>query len=87
MRYIVPKGFIALDGVSLTIIDVDVGSETFSITLIPHTAQATNFGRKRAGDSVNVETDVLGRYVERLLESHLLRIQSKIQEEGVTREN
>ncbi len=87
VRYIVPKGFIALDGVSLTIIDVDVGSETFSITLIPHTAQATNFGRKRAGDSVNVETDVLGRYVERLLESHLLRIQSKIQEERVTREN
>ena len=87
MRYIVPKGFIAIDGVSLTVIDIDTETETFSITLIPHTAQATNFGTKRAGEIVNVEIDVLGRYVERLLESHLLRIQSKIEKGSVSREN
>jgi len=64
-RYIVPKGFIAVDGVSLTVIDAD--NETFSVMLIPFTRQHTALGGKGPGDLVNIETDIIGRYIERLL--------------------
>lgn len=66
-RYIVEKGSIALDGVSLTV--VDVTEDTFSVSLIPTTLERTTLGRKQAGDTVNVEVDILGKYVERLLQS------------------
>lgn len=65
LRYAVAKGFIAVDGASLTVVDVD--DETFSIAYIPHTLAATIAGRYRVGTAVNVESDILGRYVERLL--------------------
>jgi riboflavin synthase len=65
MRYVVSKGFIAVDGVSLTV--VWRGSESFQITLIPFTREHTNLGRKQIGDSVNLETDVLAKYVESLV--------------------
>lgn len=58
-RSIVPKGSIALDGVSLTV--VDVGPETFTVALIPMTLRSTILGRKRMGDHVNIETDILVR--------------------------
>lgn len=64
-RYIVPKGFIAVDGVSLTVIDADDGA--FSVMLIPFTRRHTVLGLKGPGDLVNIETDVVGRYIERLL--------------------
>jgi len=64
-RYIVPKGFIAVDGVSLTVVDTD--NETFSVMLIPFTRQNTALGGKGPGDLVNIETDIIGRYIERLL--------------------
>lgn len=64
-RYIVPKGFIAVDGVSLTVVDAD--NETFSVMLIPFTRQNTALGGKGPGDLVNIETDIIGRYIERLL--------------------
>lgn len=64
-RYVVVKGFIALDGVSLTV--ASVAKTTFDVALIPHTAQRTTLGSLRADDLVNVEVDVIGKYVERLL--------------------
>lgn len=57
MKYIFPKGFIALDGASLTIVDVDRGQNTFTVWLIPETLRITTFGFKKVGDRVNVEID------------------------------
>lgn len=65
LRYVVAKGSIAIDGISLTVVDVD--ELTFSVSIIPHTAQITTLGKKRPGDKVNLETDILARYVEKLL--------------------
>ncbi len=65
-RYLVPKGSIAIDGVSLTVVGVtDTG---FDVALIPHTLAETNLGDRRPGDRVNLEADVLGKYVVRYLE-------------------
>lgn len=60
------KGSIAVDGVSLTLVDVEEGR--FSVALIPHTLQVTTFGQLQPDDPVNLETDVLAKYVERQLE-------------------
>lgn len=68
-RYLVPKGSIALDGVSLTV--AEVGNDTVSVWLIPHTLAVTNLHTRRAGDLINLEFDVLGKYVERMLEARL----------------
>ncbi|MEX0610591.1 MAG: riboflavin synthase [Pirellulales bacterium] len=57
------KGSIAVDGVSLTLVDVE--EDRFSVALIPHTLAATTLGRRKVGDRVNLETDVLAKYVER----------------------
>ncbi len=64
-RYVAHKGSICIDGVSLTVNAVD-GSR-FGINLIPHTVAHTSFSRRRPGDAVNLEVDVVARYVERLL--------------------
>lgn len=66
MRYIIKKGSVAIDGTSLTV--VDFSTETFQVSLIPHTAQHTVLGSKKVGDDVNLEGDVLGKYIERLME-------------------
>lgn len=65
MRYIVEKGSIAVDGVSLTV--AETGPDAFSVVLIPHTRAVTTLGQLNPGDWVNLEVDVLGKYVERLL--------------------
>jgi len=65
MRYIAPKGSIAVDGISLTV--VEVGEDWFTVWIVPHTWQATNLATRQIGDSLNIETDILARYVERLL--------------------
>jgi riboflavin synthase len=65
MRQIASKGSVAVDGVSLTVVDVE--PERFSVALIPHTLAMATFGTLRAGDRVNIETDVLAKYVERQL--------------------
>ncbi len=65
LRYIVEKGSIAIDGISLTVATVAAGR--FSVSVIPHTAAVTVLGRKRPGDTVNLETDIIGKYVEKLL--------------------
>ena len=59
------KGSIAVDGISLTVVDVD--HDTFSVALIPHTLSVTTLGERKIGDSVNLETDVLAKYVQRSL--------------------
>ena len=66
MRYVVEKGSITVDGVSLTI--TAVGADSFELVLIPHTLDVTVLGMRRVGDRVNVEVDILAKYVERLLE-------------------
>ena len=63
--YIVEKGSIAIDGISLTV--AEVGESWFSISAIPHTVAVTTLGEKRPGDTVNLENDVIGKYVEKLL--------------------
>ncbi|MBM3473570.1 MAG: riboflavin synthase [Armatimonadetes bacterium] len=64
-RTIAPKGSIAIDGISLTV--VECRGATFSVAIIPHTLAETNLGERRPGERVNLETDVLAKYVERLL--------------------
>jgi riboflavin synthase len=66
-RYVVEKGSVAVEGVSLTVADLD--DEGFAIALVPHTLAATTLGALAAGDEVNLEVDVLAKYVERLLGS------------------
>lgn len=66
MRYVVPKGSIAVDGISLTVVSVE--KHTFRLYLIPETIENTTLKGKKAGDRVNIETDILAKYVERLLE-------------------
>ena len=65
-RYIAPKGSVALDGTSLTVNEVE--AVRFGVNLIPHTLTVTTWGRKKAGDRVNIEIDPLARYVARLME-------------------
>lgn len=65
LKYVVEKGSIALDGISLTVASCDKSG--FSIAVIPHTLDATTLHLKRPGDKVNLEADILGKYVEKLL--------------------
>lgn len=65
LRYIVEKGSICIDGISLTVAAVD--DRSFRVSMIPHTRAVTNFSSKRVGSSVNLECDVVGKYVEKLL--------------------
>jgi riboflavin synthase len=65
MRYVVYKGSVCVDGVSLTI--SNLFDDSFEVALIPHTKQVTTLGHKRVGAHVNIEVDLLGRYIERLL--------------------
>jgi len=64
-RYLAPKGSICIDGVSLTVNEVD--GARFGVNLIPHTIDVTTFKARRTGDAVNIEVDLLARYVEQLL--------------------
>ena len=68
LRYVVPRGSIAVDGVSLTVAAVE--RSRFSVSLVPHTAAETTLGRKQPGDMVNLETDLIGKYVEKLLQPY-----------------
>lgn len=65
MNYIIPKGSIALDGISLTV--VDFSKNGFGISLIPHTLEVTTLGLKKIGDKVNLEADMIGKYVTKIL--------------------
>ena len=65
MPYVVSKGFIAVDGISLTVVDRD--SSSFSVSVIPYTRDHTVLGVRQAGDQVNLETDIVARYVEQFV--------------------
>ncbi len=81
LRYIIEKGSIAIDGISLTVAYVD--EEVFKISMIPHTGEATTLLSKKAGDSVNLENDLIGKYVEKLL---FTKEEKKEEKEEVTLE-
>ena len=70
-RYLVPKGSVTVDGVSLTV--VEVGDESFTVSLIPETLARTTLGLKQPGDPVNLEVDVMAKYVEKLLQERTSR--------------
>jgi riboflavin synthase len=67
MRYVVPQGSIAIDGVSLTVGEIDDSKSTITVWLIPQTLELTNLGKKSPADEVNIEVDILAKYVERLV--------------------
>lgn len=82
LKYIVQKGSVALNGVSLTVTDVtDTG---FSVHLTEHTLEHTTFHRAKVGDEVNIETDIIGKYVEKMLGQKEQKVitESKLREEG-----
>ena len=64
-KYLVPKGSVTIDGISLTVVEVLDGA--FSVVIIPHTAQVTTMGARQVGDAVNLEADILGKYVVKFL--------------------
>ena len=75
LRYIVEKGSVAIDGTSLTVVYVD--EFMFKVSIIPHTAKESTLLNKNLGQTVNIECDVIGKYVERLLKFDNLKINSK----------
>jgi riboflavin synthase len=72
----IAKGSVAVDGISLTI--NACGTDNFSVSVIPHTAKLTTIGFKNKGDRVNIETDMIGKYVERLLSGVPRRNQGRV---------
>jgi riboflavin synthase len=66
--YLVQKGSVTVEGISLTISDLQ--GDAFQVAIIPYTAENTTLGRKRVGEQVNIEVDIIGKYVKRLLEGH-----------------
>ena len=82
MRYIVTKGSVAIDGISLTV--AESADRTFALSIIPHTWDNTTLRDKRAGDPVNIECDILGKYVEKLLGGHLAGVDRYADRGGVS---
>ena len=80
LKYIVEKGSVAIDGVSLTVTFVEPGG--FGVSVIPHTAKSTTLPGKAAGDAVNLENDMIGKYIERLMSFE----QAEGQKSGITME-
>ncbi len=75
-RYLVEKGSIAVDGISLTV--AALGSNWFEIAVIPHTWKVTNLSRLKSGDAVNLEVDILAKYVERMLQAYCNEPKSRL---------
>jgi riboflavin synthase len=84
IRYIIKKGSIAVDGASLTVVDFNANS--FQVSLIPHTAHKTTVGFKNIGESVNLESDLVGKYIERLMEPRAAPGQDGAKGGGITLE-
>jgi riboflavin synthase len=80
MKFVVEKGFVALDGVSLTV--VGRNSTGFSVALIPHTRKITTFGEKRPGDAINVEVDMTAKYVQQIARAYLPRAAGRATKTG-----
>ena len=84
LRYVVEKGSITIDGISLTV--ARVGPESFAISAIPHTVAVTVLKDRRAGDKVNLETDIIGKYVEKLLTTGPVQTAEPKQTSGITKD-
>ena len=86
LRHIIEKGSIALDGISLTV--AQLTASTFSVSVIPHTRAETNLATKKVGDVLNLENDLIGKYVERLMMQPLSNSpeQTKQKQTGITKE-
>ncbi len=85
MRYVVRKGSIAIDGISLTVVEAD--EKTFSVAIIPHTWEHTNLRHRIAGDQVNLETDIIGKYVEKLIGGEYARPEGPIRASDYRRDD
>ena len=86
LPYLVEKGSVTVDGISLTV--VDILRRSFTVTIIPHTALLTTIGFKGPGDTVNIEVDVIGKYVARFLNKGMdkdTRLMKTLMEEGFVR--
>lgn len=85
LKYIVEKGSVALDGISLTV--AAVSEKDFKVSIIPHTASETTLLSKKAGDCINIECDMIGKYVEKLLGLNSVDNQKQVcKPSGITRE-
>ena len=83
MKYVVEKGRVTIDGASLTVIDTDDDAAIFSVSLIPHTLENITLGKKKVGDFVNIETDLFGKYVEKILKFNNAETEKK-EKSGIT---
>ena len=83
IKYVVEKGRVTIDGASLTVIDTDDVSGIFSVSLIPHTLENITLGKKKVGDYVNIETDLFGKYVEKILKFNNAETEKK-EKTGIT---
>lgn len=83
LPYLVEKGSVTVDGVSLTV--VDVLHDGFTVAIIPHTASVTTLGSRRPGDHVNLEVDVVAKYVERMLTPHVTAREARPASDGAVR--
>ena len=83
IKYVVEKGRVTIDGASLTVIDTDDVSGIFSVSLIPHTLENITLGKKKVGDYVNIETDLFGKYVEKILKFNNTETEKK-EKSGIT---
>jgi riboflavin synthase len=87
LKYIVKKGSVAVDGISLTVIGLD--NRSFSVAIIPHTLAVTNIGDKGIGDKVNLEVDIIGKYVEKFMTQGNIdddqRLMKLLKEKGFTK--
>ena len=83
IKYVVEKGRVTIDGASLTVIDTEDASGTFSVSLIPLTLENITLGKKKVGDYVNIETDLFGKYVEKILKFNNMETEKK-EKSGIT---
>ncbi len=84
LRYIVEKGSVTVDGISLTV--AQVWTDCFSVSVIPHTQQQTILKERTTGDFVNLETDIIGKYVEKLMQPVAKREKSQEKQSNITKE-
>jgi riboflavin synthase len=75
LRYLVSKGSVTVDGVSLTVVEVDDDRSTFTVSLIPETLARTTLGTRQVGEAVNLEVDIVAKYVERMVTPLVTRVE------------
>lgn len=83
LRFVVEKGSIGMDGISLTV--ASVGEDSFAVSIIPHTTKMTTLGQKKVGDLINLENDIIGKYVEKLLADQVVQTKTAQSQTAQTR--